>query len=91
MKNAAKSNTGGYETEQSYPLWTKLNRHLDRYDQLQTSFCKLVETCSSDTNSWLSKIDSSGWYSNARQALYIACCIADELHNKNGCVIVHGN
>lgn len=91
MKNAAKSNFGGYETEHNYPLWKRINRHLDRFDQVQQSFAKLVDACSTDSSSWLSKLDSSGWYANSRQVLHVACCIADEIHNKNGCVIVHGN
>lgn len=91
MKTAAKSNQGGYETDESYPLWKRTNRHLDRYDQLYSSLCKLVEACRSDlTSGWFTRLDSSGWYANARQAIHTASCIADELHNKNGCVIVHG-
>jgi myotubularin-related protein 9 len=92
MKSAAKSNQGGYETEQCYPLWKRINRHLDRFDQLYISFIKLVETCRSEsTSSWLTRLDSSGWYLNARQAMHISSCIADEIHNKNACVIVHGS
>jgi hypothetical protein len=46
MKLAARSNQGGYETDHSYPLWKLVNRHLDKFDQLQLSYGKLVDACS---------------------------------------------
>ena len=89
MKSAA-AKGGGYETESNYPLWKRLNVSLDRYDLLQSSFSKLVDACLSDSTQFTSKLDSTNWLQNARQALNIACSIADELCNKNGCVLVHG-
>lgn len=89
LKSAA-SKGGGYETDANYPLWKRVNRHLDRYDQLHTSFSKLVEACLGDSGQYLSKLDSSNWIQNARQVVHTACCIADELNNKDSCVLVHG-
>jgi myotubularin-related protein 9 len=89
LKSAA-SKGGGYETEANYPLWKRLNVNLDRYDQLQSSFSKLVEACLNDSTQFINKLDSSNWLQNTRQALNIACSIADELNNKNSCVLVHG-
>ncbi len=89
MKSAA-SKGGGYETDANYPLWKRVNRHLDRFDQLHGSFGKLVEACLGDPSQYLNRLESSNWLQNTRQALYIACSIADELSNKDCCILVHG-
>jgi myotubularin-related protein 9 len=92
LKTAA-SKGGGYETEANYPLWKRINKHLERFDQLQVSFSKLIETCSDQSiamDKYLNKLESSNWFLNIRQAIYVACIIADELQNKNGCILVHG-
>jgi myotubularin-related protein 9 len=89
LKSAA-SKGGGYETEANYPLWKRVNRHLDRYDQLQSSFGKLAEACIGEPGQYLSRLESSNWLQNTRQALYVACSIADELSNKDCCILVHG-
>jgi myotubularin-related protein 9 len=89
---------GGFESDSNYSLWKRSNYHLDRYDTLHSSFSKLVEVCYNDNgttsgsnmNDWLNKFDSIIWFKHIRQALHIACLIADELHNKNGCILVHG-
>ena len=93
LKGAA-SKGGGYETEANYPLWKRVNRHMEKFDQLQASFSKLIDACSGDSSNsmdrYLNKLESSNWLLNIRQALYLACCIADELHNKNSCILIHG-
>jgi myotubularin-related protein 9 len=91
LKYAA-SKGGGYETEANYSLWKRVNIHLDRFDQLQSSFVKLIDACldSNSDSKFYAKLDASNWFLNQRQAIYTACCIVDELHNKNGCVLVHG-
>ncbi|CAF0826541.1 unnamed protein product [Brachionus calyciflorus] len=81
---------GGYETDANYPLWKRINKHLDRYDQLQTSYFKLIDACINYSNQFFNKLDSSNWFMNIRQAIYLACTLADELHNKNGCILLHG-
>lgn len=88
-KNAT-SKGGGYETEANYPLWKRINIHLEGYEQLHNSFSKLAEACLSESNQFYSKLESSNWFYNIRQALFVSCTIADELHNKNGCVLIHG-
>lgn len=97
MKNA-KSKGGGYETEACYPLWTRINKHCERFDSLHQSLSKFIDACCGDYNSaasnidkWLSKLESSNWFNNIRQILHVAVCISDEMHNKNGCVLVHGS
>lgn len=89
----AVSKGGGFETDANYPLWKRINRHLDRFDQLQTSFSKLIDAClgesSVNTDRYLNKLESSTWFYSIRQALYLAYMISDELHNKNGCVLIH--
>jgi myotubularin-related protein 9 len=92
----AQSRGGGYETDSNYPLWKRINKHLDRYDQLQTSFTRLVDTFvpsngSTDSSSFLSRLEASTWLYNMRQCLHVACTIADEMLNRNACVLVHGN
>lgn len=89
MKSSA-SKGGGYETEANYPLWTRINRHCDKHDQLHSSLSKFIDACAND-DKWLNKLESSNWFGNIRQVLHTAVSIADEMHNKNGCVIVHGN
>ena len=98
MKSAI-AKGGGYETDAHYPLWKRVNRHMDRFDQLQISFSKLVDACCGDqspnqpganVDRWLNKLESSGWLMNIRNTLHIACCVADEIQNKNACVLVHG-
>lgn len=116
----AVSKGGGYETDANYPLWKRVNRHLERPEALQSSLNKLVDACcgassasqngnggnsnganggngNGNTNEstmtvdkWLSKLDASSWLNNMRQALYLACCVSIELHQKDGCVLVHG-
>jgi myotubularin-related protein 9 len=71
LKSAA-SKGGGYETESNYPLWKRVNRHLDRIDQLHGSLGKLVEACLGDPSQYLSRLESSNWLQNAKQALFIA-------------------
>jgi myotubularin-related protein 9 len=90
LAKAASYKGGGYESDSHYPLWKRYYINLERYDQLHTSFSKLIEACneSSLTNDkWLSKLESSNWLNNVRQSLYVACCVADEIYNKNSCVI----
>ena len=91
---AAASKGGGYETEANYPLWKRINKHLERFDQLHVSFSKLIEITNDQNNNnmdkYLNKLESSGWFNNIRQAIHTASLIADELHNKNGCILVHG-
>lgn len=87
---SATSKGGGYETDASYPLWKRINKHLDRYDQLQQSFVKVIDACMSDPMQFVAKLESSNWMLNIRQAIYVAGLIADEVHNKNACVLVHG-
>ena len=96
MKNAA-SKGGGYETEANYSLWTRINKNCDRFDQLHQSLSKLIDACCGDFNSaaanidkWLSKLESSNWPAITRQVSHVAACIADKMHNKNGCVVMHG-
>jgi myotubularin-related protein 9 len=89
LKSAA-SKGGGYETDANYPLWKKVNKHLDRYEQLQQSFVKLVDACLGESGQFLAKLESSGWLNNIRQAMHASFLIADELHNKSSCVLVHG-
>ena len=93
LKSAA-SKGGGYETEANYPLWKRINRHMEKFDQLQVSFSKLIDACLSDSNNsmdrYLNKLESSNWLLNIRQAIYLSSCIADELHNKNSCILIHG-
>ena len=93
LKNAA-SKGGGYEADSNYPLWKRVNRHMEKYDQLQTSLSKLIDACCGDSSTnldkYLNKLESSNWLANIRQAFYLACCIADELCNKNSCVLIHG-
>ncbi len=93
--NSLKSITskgGGYETEANYPLWTRINRHCDGHEQLHQSLCKLVDACfGADMDKWLSKLETSAWFASIRQLLHVAVCVADEMHNKNGCVVVHGS
>lgn len=87
---SAMSKGGGYETDANYPLWKRINKHMDRFDQLHSSFGKVLEACLNDSVQFFSKLESSNWFYNIRQALYLACTISDELHNKNGCVLIHG-
>lgn len=88
---SAQSRGGGYETDSNYPLWKLINKHLDRYDQLQTSFSRLAEAfITNDSSAFLSKLESSGWLYNMRQCLHVACTIAEEINNGNACVLVHG-
>ena len=93
LKSAA-SKGGGYETEANYPLWKRINRHMEKFDQLQVSFSKLIDACLGDSNHsmdrYLNKLESSNWFLNIRQAMYLSSCIADELHNKNSCILIHG-
>ena len=89
LKSAA-SKGGGYETDANYPLWKRVNRHLDRFDQLHASLSKLAEACLGESGQFLSRLELSNWLQNSRQALYVACCIVDELSNKDSCVLVHG-
>ena len=72
MKNAV-SKGGGYETEAHYSLWTRVNRHCERYDQLHLSFSKLIEACCGDSSltavnsdKWLAKLEASSWFANIR-------------------------
>ncbi len=93
--NSLKSITskgGGYETEANYPLWTRINRHCDGHEALHQSLSKLLEACfCSDMDKWLNKLETSSWIGSIRQLLHVAVCVADEMHNKNGCVVVHGS
>ena len=93
LKNAA-SKGSGYETDSNYPLWKRINKHMDRYDQLQNSLSKFIDACcgesSTSVDKYLSRLESSGWFASIRQALHLACCIADELVNKNSCILLHG-
>lgn len=103
---AAKSRGGGYETDSNYPLWKRVNKHLDRYDQLQSSYARLAETFvnGSGNNSgivggsggndedtdFLSRVEATNWLQNVRQCLHAAAMVADAMHNGNACVLVHG-
>lgn len=86
----AVSKGGGYETEINYPLWKRINKNMDRYDQLHVSYSKLIEACVNFSNQFFYKLDTSSWFFNIRQALYLAFSVADEIHNKNGCFVIHG-
>jgi myotubularin-related protein 9 len=88
---AAQSRGGGYETESNYPLWKRLNKHLDRYDQLQNSYTRVLEAFLGDSSQFLSRLEASAWLNNMRQTLHVACIIADHMHNGNACVLVHGS
>ncbi len=93
LAKAAIYKGGGSETDGSYPLWKRYYINLERYDQLHVSFSKLIEACNDSAltnDKWWNKLDSSGWLNNVRQALYVSCCVADEIYNKNSCVLVHG-
>lgn len=87
---AAVSKGGGYETEVNYPLWKRINKHMDKFDQLHVSFSKLIDACVNSSNQFFYKLDASTWFFSIRQALYLAFLIADEIHNKNGCFLIHG-
>lgn len=85
---------GGYELDASYPLWKRFHINLERHDQLHNSYSKLIEACNDSSLSndkWLVKLESCGWLNHVRQAILASCCIADEMYNKNSCVLVHGN
>lgn len=86
----AQSRGGGFETDSNYPLWKRINKHLDRFDQLQTSFARLTEAFGADSSSFMSRLESSGWVYNMRQCLHVGCTIAEEINNGNACVLVHG-
>ncbi|RNA33548.1 Myotubularin-related 9 [Brachionus plicatilis] len=87
---AAVSKGGGYETEMNYPLWKRINKNMDRFDQLHISFSKLMDACLNFSNQFFYKLDASTWFFNIRQAIYLAFSVADEIHNKNGCFLLHG-
>jgi myotubularin-related protein 9 len=84
---------GGIESDANYAIWKRVYKRLDTYDQLNVSYTKLIEACNDaalTNDKWLSKLDASGWLNSVRQACYLACAIADEMHNKNACVLLHG-
>jgi myotubularin-related protein 9 len=90
VAKSATSKGGGYETDDNYPLWKRRHFSLERFDQLYVSLAKLIDA-TNDNDKWLSKLESSGWLNNVRQALHLSALIADELHNKNSCVLIHGS
>lgn len=87
---SATSKGGGYETDDNYPLWKRRHFNLDRFDQLYASLAKLIDA-TNDNEKWLIKLESSGWLNNVRQALNLSAIIADELHNKSSCILIHGS
>ena len=114
LKSVASKSGGGFETESAYPLWRRVNKHMERHEQLHVSLNKLVDACFGEpSDKFLAKLEASGWFLNMRHAIYTvsrvfvyfvrlltclltshlnnhkACCIADEMHNKNACVLVH--
>ena len=60
---------------------------------MHVSYSKLIEACNETSltnDKWTSKLEASGWLNHVRQAINVSCCIADEIYNKNSCVLVHG-
>jgi len=70
---SASAKGGGYETEANYPLWKRINRHMEKFEQLQGSLSKLIDACDSSNSmdKYLSKLESSNWLLNIRQAMYL--------------------
>lgn len=74
-----KSKGGGYESEQYYTGWRRINKSIDRYHFLLDSYSKLMEACSDSTSSsekWLSRLTISSWLTHIKDILNCGCLIA---------------
>ncbi|CAF1286587.1 unnamed protein product [Rotaria magnacalcarata] len=89
----AQSKGGGCEPEQHYALWKRLHRHLDRHSVLQESFVKFIDACidQSEKDRWLSKLENSNWLLYVKEALTVACIVAQTIDREETSVLVHGN
>ncbi|CAF4797328.1 unnamed protein product, partial [Rotaria socialis] len=77
----AQSKGGGCEPEQHYALWKRLHRHLDKHTVLQESFMKFIDACidQSEKDRWLSKLENSNWLLHVKEALTVACIVAQTI------------
>ncbi|KAH9426966.1 Myotubularin- protein 9 [Dermatophagoides pteronyssinus] len=94
LSQLARNKGGGFELEMHYPLWTRVNRNIDRHSTLLDSLGKLIESCMDQTLSmdkWLSRLETSGWLSHIKDVLSSACLVAQCLDQDNVSVLVHGS
>lgn len=94
VSQSAKAKGGGFEVEQYYPRWKRINKSIDRYHFLLDSYSKLMEACT-DTNTscekWLSRLTISSWLTHVKEVLNCGCLIAQCLEKENASVVVHGS
>lgn len=92
MNSRAKG--GGVEPESNYPRWKRFHQNIERYPALNDSIAKLTEASLDPTlsmNSWLSKLESSGWLDHVQIVLSTAYYAAQCLDVQGTTVLVHGD
>ncbi|XP_031549636.1 myotubularin-related protein 9-like [Actinia tenebrosa] len=90
----SRSKGGGIEPESNYPQWKRVNHNIEKYSALNDSIAKLVEGALDhhlSMNSWLSKLESSGWLDHVQAVLSSAHFVATCVDKQGVPVLVHGD
>lgn len=90
----SRSKGGGIEPESNYPQWKRSNHNIEKYSALNDSIARLLEGSLDhhlSMNSWLSKLESSGWLDQVQTVLKSAQSVASYLDKDGIPVLVHGD